>query len=156
MSRAANFCRAASLRRIQPSSDHPKYMAGSQFAKARGYCIVTAMEMTNYAGRPTEPHVMNRRAFPRWPVPYDLLYGKARERRSAEPLEIGEGGLSFRTSSEIAVGSEIAVEFRFGPENEWMHVKCIVRHVDKNSVGVEFLNLRMADRLRIVDFVSAK
>lgn len=114
------------------------------------------MEMTNYAGRPTEHHSMNRRAFPRWPVPYDLLYGKGRERRSAEPLEVGEGGLSFRTSSEVVIGSEIAIEFRFGPDTEWMYVKAIIRHVDGTKVGVEFLNLRMADRLRIVDFISAK
>lgn len=118
--------------------------------------MVAPMEITNYAGRPTQQHSMNRRAFPRWPVPYDLLYGRARERRSAEPLEVGEGGLSFRTSSEVTIGSEIAVEFRFGPEQAWMHVQCIVRHVDEKKVGVEFLNLRMADRLRIVDFISAK
>ncbi len=114
------------------------------------------MEMTNYAGRPTERHSTNRRAFPRWPIPYDLLYGDGKERRSAEPLEVGEGGLSFHTSSEVVLGSEIAVEFRLGPTLEWIHVKCIIRHVDKKKVGVEFLNLRMADRLRIVDFMAAK
>lgn len=99
---------------------------------------------------------MNRRAFPRWPVPYDLIYGRVQERRSAEPLEIGEGGLSFRTSSEVKVGSEIYVEFRFGPEEEWINVLCTVHYVEDKKVGVEFLNLRTADRLRIIDFITAK
>ena len=99
---------------------------------------------------------MNRRAFPRWPMPYDLLYGRARERRSAEPLEIGEGGLSFSTSSDLPLNTEINVEFRFGPQQEWIHVRCVVRHVDNQKICVEFINLRLADRLRIVDFMSAK
>jgi hypothetical protein len=114
------------------------------------------MEMVNYSGRQAEGHAMNRRAFPRWPLPFDLLYGKGTERRSSDPLEIGEGGLSFLTNSPLTMDSELHIEFRLGPEQEWVHVKGIVRHVEGKKIGVEFLNLRMADRLRIVDFMSAK
>jgi hypothetical protein len=112
------------------------------------------MEMMKYPGLNQGPSE-NRRAFPRWPMPYDLIYGKARERRSAEPLEISECGLSFRTSPEPVLGSEIAVEFRFGPHEEWIQVLGVVKYVEEKKVGIEFLNLRMADRLRIIDFMSA-
>lgn len=115
-----------------------------------------SMEISGQAGKPLEPRGVNRRAFPRWPLPFDLLYGQALERRSADPLEIGECGLSFLTSTPVPLGSEINIEFRLGPEQEWVQVRCRVRHSDGKKVGVEFLNLRMADRLRIVDFMSAK
>lgn len=114
------------------------------------------MEMASHSGRHTDPQAMNRRAFPRWPLPFDLLYGKTTDRRSVEPLEIGEGGLSFRTTSLVPLDTEIHIEFRLGPHEEWVHVKGVVRHAEGKKVGVEFLNLRMADRLRIVDFMSLK
>ena len=114
------------------------------------------MQMQNHSGRQVDASHLNRRAFPRWPYPFDLLYGPAQERRSADPLEIGEGGLSFYTSSRLDLGSEVNVEFRLGPEQEWVLVRCVVRHCDGKKIGVEFLNLRMADRLRIVDFMSAR
>ena len=114
------------------------------------------MQIANHAGRHLDASDINRRAFPRWPYPFDLLYGPALERRSADPLEIGEGGLSFATTSRLELGSEINVEFRLGPEQQWVLVRCVVRHCDGKKVGVEFLNLRMADRLRIVDFMSAR
>jgi hypothetical protein len=114
------------------------------------------MQMANQSGRQVDPTNMNRRAFPRWPYPFDLLYGPARERRSADPMEIGEGGLSFYTSSVLPLGSEVNVEFRLGPQEEWVLVRCRVCHSDGKKIGVEFLNLRMADRLRIVDFMSAQ
>ena len=114
------------------------------------------MLMADYSGKQDDRTSNNRRAFPRWPLPFDLLYGKGTERRSVEPLEIGEGGLSFRTNSEVQLESEVHIEFRLGPEQEWVHVKGIIRHVEEKKIGVEFLNLRMADRLRIVDFMSQK
>lgn len=124
----------------------------------REFSVIFAfvMQMQNHSGKHLESTDINRRAFPRWPYPFDLLYGPARERRSAEPLEIGEGGLSFYTNSRLELGSEVNVEFRLGPEQEWVQVRCVVRHCDGRKIGVEFLNLRMADRLRIVDFMSAR
>jgi hypothetical protein len=114
------------------------------------------MQMANHSGRQLDAPNTNRRAFPRWPYPFDLLYGPALERRSAEPLEIGEGGLSFLTTSRLEIDSEINVEFRLGPEQEWVLVRCRVTHSDGKKIGAEFLNLRMADRLRIVDFMTAR
>jgi hypothetical protein len=144
--------------RIQPIwATLPEVHALKVFTQTLAYwSTLVPMEMADSPRKEDERASHNRRAFPRWPLPFDLLYGKGTERRSTNPVEIGEGGVSFKTNSEIPVDTEIHIEFRLGPEQEWVHVKGIVRHVDNKLVGVEFLNLRMADRLRIVDFMSLK
>ena len=37
----------------------------------------------------------NRRAFPRWPLEFEVRFGTGKEMTPAEGYEIGEGGLSF-------------------------------------------------------------
>lgn len=104
-----------------------------------------------------QKRAINRRAFPRWPAPYEVRYlvGKS-PLTEGKALEIGEGGLSFVAPEPIQRETELMVEYRLSAEAaDWVRVKSIVRHSDGNNVGVEFLNLRRADRLKIVDFVSA-
>jgi hypothetical protein len=105
-----------------------------------------------------EKRGINRRAFPRWTAPFEVRYtvskGKAMD---GKPLEIGEGGLSFVAADPIQRETEMVVEYKLSASDssDWVRVKSVVRHSDGNTTGVEFLNLRRADRLKIIDFVSA-
>lgn len=100
----------------------------------------------------------NRRAFPRWPGAFQVRYGTGKQLLQTVGLELGEGGLSFRSEKSYPLESELNVQFRMGSTDDddaWIAVKAIVRHSDGDKLGVEFLNLMRADRLRIVDFMSA-
>jgi hypothetical protein len=72
---------------------------------------------------------------------------------TASAIEIGEGGLSFHSENAIAPGSEINVEYRLDA-SDWVKVRAVVRHFKAGNIGVEFLNLRRDDRLKILDFIS--
>lgn len=100
----------------------------------------------------------NRRSSPRWEAPFDIRYGTGKEMLDGKAIEIGEGGVSFRCENPLPAETEVNVEYRLheGEGGRWVKVKAIVRHIKGDAMGVEFLNLRMAERLRIVDFVSAK
>ena len=104
----------------------------------------------------------NRRAFPRWAAQFELRFGVGKEMREAEMIEIGEGGLSFYSTEPMALETELNIEYRLNPDAQqsgnsdgWVRLKAVVRHVRDGKIGVEFLNLRMSDRLQIVDFISA-
>jgi c-di-GMP-binding flagellar brake protein YcgR len=99
----------------------------------------------------------NRRAFPRWKMDFSVRYQPKDKWLDAQPCEIGEGGLSFFVENLVPLESEIFVQYRLGrgeSKDEWITVKSIVRHAKDNSLGVEFLNLRRNDRLKILDFVN--
>lgn len=114
------------------------------------------MQGKNTSGTHDMKAIMNRRAFPRLTLPHEIRFGQAREMVAAEPLEIGEGGLSFSSDMALPLESLSNVEFRLQPGDEWIKVRCVVRHSNKEKLGLEFLNLRMSDRLKIVDFMMAK
>lgn len=97
----------------------------------------------------------NRRAFPRWPVSFQLRYGQGKERTAGVGCEIGQAGLSFMTAEPPPEQIEIDLEYRLRPTDEgWVVVKGVVRHVERERVGVEFLTLRLIDRVNIVHFIA--
>jgi len=99
----------------------------------------------------------NRRAFPRWELPFEVRYGKANELAAGQGVEISESGMAFTGDMPYDVGAEIDLRYRLNPEEDWVRVKAVVRHIEGNIVfGVEFLNLRLPDRLNILDYVSAR
>jgi c-di-GMP-binding flagellar brake protein YcgR len=97
----------------------------------------------------------NRRAFPRFSTRFAVCIITHRATVPAEPLELSEGGLSCRSGETLEVGEQIAVEFKLEDAREWIRVKCAVRHTAQGRVGVEFLNLRRQDRLKIIDVIAA-
>lgn len=106
--------------------------------------------------RSTERGGTNRRAFPRWAARFELRFGTGKEMQSAELIEIGEGGLSFYSAEPIPLEAEINIEYRLdSQETGWVRLKAVVRHTREGKIGVEFLNLRMSDRLQILDFITA-
>ena len=77
---------------------------------------------------------------------------------AGQPLEIGEGGLSLLVEKLFPLGSDVNIQYRLGgndSQEDWVTVRSIVRHAVGKNLGVEFLNLRRQDRLKIVDFVNA-
>jgi hypothetical protein len=106
------------------------------------------------SGISTERRSNNRRAFPRWPAEFEIAFGAGKEMISAHAVEIGEGGLSFYSDHAIAMDSELKIEYRLDT-GDWVKLRAVVRHVKDGKIGVEFLNLRLSDRLKILDFISA-
>ncbi len=110
-----------------------------------------------HESRQPERRHLNRRAFPRWELPFEVRYGKGTELVPGQGVEISESGMAFTGDLPFNVGDELDVRYRLNPEEEWVRVKVMVRHIEGNIVfGVEFLNLRLPDRLNILDYVSAK
>ena len=104
-----------------------------------------------------ERRAKNRRAFPRWETPFEVRYGVGPDLSPGLGVEVGEGGMAFTGDRMYDVGTELDIRYRLQPEEEWVKVKAVVRHIEgKILFGVEFLNLRLPDRLNIVDSVSDK
>jgi hypothetical protein len=101
----------------------------------------------------------NRRAFPRWLVPFQVRYGLGKESIEAEGLEIGEAGLSFLSDKSYPLGTELNLQYRLSADGQgdkaWVPLKVVVRHSDGQLLGVEFLNLLRPDRLKIVEYTTA-
>jgi len=102
-----------------------------------------------------ERRTSNRRAFPRWPARFEMRVGQGRELAEGHGHEIGEGGISFESDHLYPLDTEIDVEFRLHPEDDWVRLKAVVKHLEGRQIGAEFLNLRLHDRLKIVDFLIA-
>jgi hypothetical protein len=96
----------------------------------------------------------NRRAFPRWPAEFEARIISGSHAYPVEPIEIGECGLSMKIGADLPFQPEFDLEFRLlAPMSDWVRVKVTLKHVDSERCGVEFLNLRREDRLRIVDYI---
>ena len=98
----------------------------------------------------------NRRAFPRWPLKFEVRFGAGKEMTPAEGYEIGDGGLSFKTSNPIPLETELNLEYRLTSDHPWVKVKGVVKHCRHHRVGTEFLNLRMKDRLEILKLIAER
>jgi hypothetical protein len=95
------------------------------------------------------------RAFPRWPVTLD---GKASRQGKSFPChidELSENGLSL-VAGDVPVGEELSMAWSLEPGAAAVEVQCVVRETSADHTGVEFLNLTMRNRLRIVRFLSAR
>ena len=105
---------------------------------------------------PEEHRRYDRRAFPRSPATFEVRYGKGENMKDGVGFEIGTGGVSFDADDVLTMDSEIDVHYRLTREDSWVKVKAVVKHSEGSKQGAEFLNIRMTDRLRIVDFVAEK
>ncbi len=104
-----------------------------------------------------ERRSQNRRAFPRWETPFEVRYGVGKDLVPGQGVEIGEAGMAFTGDRTYEPGEEIDVRYRLNPEEDWVKVKAVIRHLQNRLLfGVEFLNLRLPDRLNILDYVSEK
>jgi hypothetical protein len=95
----------------------------------------------------------NRRAFPRWPAEFEVRFKNSGKTVIGTPIEIGENGLSMLVEEFPPQDVEFDLDFRLEPADEWVAVKVMVRHIAEGRCGVEFLNLKRTDRLKIIDYV---
>lgn len=96
-----------------------------------------------------------RRAFPRWPV---ALTCQTNAKKGSFPgviREIAEAGMGLVSAYDSEVGEEFTIAWRVESGLEPLHVACVVRDTTPHRTGVEFLNLRMQDRLRIARMIGA-
>jgi len=103
-----------------------------------------------------ERRTSNRRAFPRWPAQFEVRVGHGRDLVEARGRQIGEGGIFFESNHLYPLDTEVEVEYRLSPNDDWVRLKAVVKHMEGRTIGVEFLNLKLHDRLKIVEFVSRK
>jgi len=76
---------------------------------------------------------------------------------------MSENGLSFVSGHAYNVGDELTLAFRFQPSEPGFHIRCIVRYLFKTDdderttqIGTEFLDLLLADRLLIIQFIARR
>jgi hypothetical protein len=97
-----------------------------------------------------------RRAFPRWPAKFTVVCRDASGVATCRVTDISESGIAFTGEKDYAIGAEIDVEYRLNPNHCPIQVRAMVRNKWGNRTGVEFLNLTVWDRLRILQFETAK
>lgn len=95
-----------------------------------------------------------RRAFPRWAVALNCQTNGKAGSVPGVINELSENGLGLASERVSEVGEELGVEWRLEPDDDQLQVQCVVRDVNPVRIGVEFLNLSRACRLRIVRFIT--
>lgn len=106
------------------------------------------------AGTDTFIRTEERRAFRRWPVALEAACDTGLRNLKGKIVEISEAGLAFQTDSPLPVGSEIVLEYGLNTKSEPIKVTGLVRQNTRHIKGVQFLNLKMNDRLRILNHVT--
>ncbi len=97
-----------------------------------------------------------RRAFPRWAV---ALECEASGKAGNQPVVINnlsENGLGLVCGSSAEVGEQFDLWWRLGANGEPVETHCVVRAADESKVGVEFVKLSRANRLRLLHFICDK
>jgi len=94
----------------------------------------------------------NRRAFPRWLLEFDVEVRWENRSIFCRGFEIGEGGLSVQSETELPAEVELDVQYCLDDNTPPVSVKGVVRYVHASHYGIEFLNLGMKDRLALVEF----
>ena len=79
-------------------------------------------------------------------------------------VELSENGLGFVSGRSLSVGEELTLAWRFDDAEPPMQILCIVRDTEETTThgtnsrmtGAEFLDIDVADRLRIVEFLTRR
>ena len=100
--------------------------------------------------------MQERRAFPRWPISLDCQASRQGKSFPCRIDEISENGLRIVPGAAPEVGDEILIAWNLEPTGPAVEVRCIVRESSPARSGVEFLNLTMGNRLRIIRFLSGR
>src|SRR5262249_5915378 len=87
------------------------------------------------------------RVYERFNKHFEVCYGHGDHLVTAQAIEISEGGMSFRHTTEHDLGSEIDVHCKFG--KEWVPFRVRVRRCDANGMGVEFLAMGPKERVKL-------
>lgn len=97
-----------------------------------------------------------RRAFPRWAVALECETSAKRGNFPGVIQQLSEDGLGFTSGRVFDLGEELSIRWSLEPGGFAFRVQCVVRSASPIHTGVEFLNLTLGDRLRIMNFLSAR
>lgn len=97
---------------------------------------------------------IERRSFPRWSTRLIIRYGKDEPTLTGEGYDLSEGGLALGGPELYSVGSLLTVKFRLdSPLASYFTAKAIVRHLENDRMGVEFIDVGPADKARILEMI---
>lgn len=120
--------------------------------------------MAGTVGRGRGTHIPNldryvrteeRRAFRRWPVRVAIECHSPGGPIKADVVEMSEVGLTFTAERDFEIGEEVTLHCYLPKHSKPINVKAAVRQMRGHTVGTEFLNLRLKDRVRIQEFFAA-
>lgn len=96
-----------------------------------------------------------QRRFRRWPVALEgRVYG-VQGAAKALISELGEGGLKAATGISCRVGEEVVISWHLTPEHPFQ-ITGSVRYRVADGIGIQFLDISPADRVRIQHFCVTK
>lgn len=96
----------------------------------------------------------NRRRWSRFSMEMrvELYPGQRDPRIYGRAVDLSEGGLSILTVDELKLGETIPIAFTIPQTNQLFRFECVVRTHDGYKYGLEFLNVKQADRKELAEF----
>jgi hypothetical protein len=98
---------------------------------------------------------IEQRAFPRWVVAFPAHCYGSWGSSDCLIIEISEAGATVTSGHVARVGDEITIAWKFA-DGAPFQVTGVVRDFSQGRTGVEFSNVSLVDRLRILQFVRTK
>jgi len=96
-----------------------------------------------------------RRITLRSEVRFEVRYGVGNDLATGESFDIGAGGIGLIGPRQYPVGSELDIHFRAKDrEQDLMKMKAVVRHATGRRMGLQFVNVRASDHLRVVQTIE--
>jgi hypothetical protein len=96
----------------------------------------------------------DRRVYPRFHAPVVVRYGDNAADRPGYAHDISEGGIGFSGDETMPPGSEVRLRFKWdSPLGEWFDTRAVVRHVEGNKMGVQFLGLNESVKIKLVELI---
>ncbi|HUK86384.1 MAG TPA: PilZ domain-containing protein [Terriglobales bacterium] len=96
----------------------------------------------------------DRRGCPRWRTALQVRYGDGDAQADGLGVDISETGIGFKGAQVWPVGATL--ELRFKPDSpvaDWFRARAVVRNVNHDRMGAEFLGMGSADRMRILEMI---
>lgn len=96
----------------------------------------------------------NRRRWPRFPMEMrvELFAGQREVKAYGRAVDLSEGGLSVLTVDKLKIGEQFTIAFTIPQTNQPFRMECVVRTQEGYRYGLEFLNVRQADRKELAEF----
>ena len=95
-----------------------------------------------------------RRAFPRWPVAIEgRCYGRIGSSKCLI-TEMSENGIAIVTGQSLRIGEVLTAAWCLDGDPTPLQIHGVVRDTTTVTVGLEFLDITLADRLRIGRFIN--
>ncbi len=94
-----------------------------------------------------------RRAISRWPVELHGVFYSNNSNLKCMVTDLSTKGARLISAERLPVGSTLTLAVTVGRQDSVpIIVECCVRNVCGGCIGVEFLNIKPADRIRIVQY----